>query len=66
MVGIKIKENESIDRALRRFKRTVNRSKILRVYRETLAYTKPSETNRLARQKNARVARRANSDEFEM
>jgi small subunit ribosomal protein S21 len=66
LVGIKIRDNESIDRALRRFKRTINRSKVLRIYRETLAYTKPSETNRLAKQKNARVARRATREETEM
>lgn len=65
MVGIKIRDNESIDRALRRFKRTINRSKVLRIYRDTLAYTKPSETNRLARQKADRVARKNNRDDFE-
>jgi len=65
LVGIKIRENESIDRALRRFKRTINRSKVLRIYRDTLAYTKPSETNRLARQKSDRVARKNSREEFE-
>ena len=39
-VGIKVRDNESIDRALRRFKRAVNRSRVLRMYRANMAYTK--------------------------
>lgn len=58
MVGIKVRDNESIDRALRRFKRTVNRSKILREYRNNLAFTKPSEEKRLERQKASRSIRK--------
>ena len=57
-VGIKVRDKESIDRALRRFKRTVNRARVLRIYRDNMAYTKPSEERRLARQKAARNARR--------
>ncbi|HAY35442.1 MAG: 30S ribosomal protein S21 [Bacteroidetes Order II. Incertae sedis bacterium] len=57
-VGIKVRDNESIDRALRRFKRSVNRSRILRIFRGNMAYTKPSEERRLARQKAARNSRR--------
>ena len=57
-VGIKVRDNESIDRALRRFKRSVNRSRILRIFRGNMAYTKPSEERRLARQKAARSSRR--------
>lgn len=59
-VGIKVRENESIDRALRRFKRAVNRSRILRIFRANMAYTKPSEEKRLAREKAARSARKRN------
>ena len=58
-VGIKVRDNESIDRALRRFKRAVNRSRVLRIYRGNMAYTKPSEERRLARQKAARNSRRS-------
>ncbi|MBT4602392.1 MAG: 30S ribosomal protein S21 [Bacteroidetes Order II. Incertae sedis bacterium] len=57
-VGIKVRDNESIDRALRRFKRSVNRSRILRIFRGNMAYTKPSEERRLARQNAARNSRR--------
>ncbi len=57
-VGVKVRDNENIDRALRRFKRAVNRSRVLRIYRANMAYTKPSEEKRLARQKAARSASR--------
>ena len=57
-VGVKVRDNESIDRALRRFKRAVNRSRVLRIYRANMAFTKPSEERRLAREKAARTARR--------
>ncbi len=61
-VGIKVRDNETIDRALRRFKRSVNRSKILRIYRNNMAFTKPSETKRVARQKAERSSRRRRND----
>ena len=59
-IGIKVRENENIDRALRRFKRSVNRSRILRIYRANMAFTKPSEERRLEREKAARNARKRN------
>ena len=42
-VGIRVRDNESIDRALRRFKRSVNRSRVLRQYRAKMKYVKPSD-----------------------
>ena len=57
-VGIKVRDKESIDRALRRFKRAVNRSRVLRIYRGNMAFTKPSEERRLAKEKAMRNARR--------
>lgn len=57
-VGVKVRDNENIDRALRRFKRAVNRSRVLRIFRANMAYTKPSEEKRLARQKAVRSASR--------
>lgn len=62
MVGVKVRENESIDKALRRFKRVMNKSRVLRNYRETLAYEKPSITNRLARERAQLIARRRSED----
>ena len=59
-IGIKVRDKESIDRALRRFKRTVNRARVLRIYRENMAFTKPSEVEREKRKEAAKKARRAN------
>lgn len=59
-IGIKVRDKESIDRALRRFKRTVNRARVLRIYRENMAYTKPSVVEREKRKEAAKKARRAN------
>ena len=59
-IGIKVRDKESIDRALRRFKRTVNRARVLRIYRENMAYTKPSAVRREERKEAAKKARRAN------
>lgn len=61
-VGIRVRDNESIDRALRRFKRSVNRSRVLRQFRAKMQYTKPSEERRADRQKAARNARRHRHD----
>ena len=58
-IGIKVRDKESIDRALRRFKRTVNRARVLREYRENMAFTKPSDEKREARKEAAKKARRA-------
>ena len=63
-VGIRVRDNESIDRALRRFKRQVNRSKVLRIYRSNMAYTKPSEERRMAAQKAARNARKYRRESY--
>jgi small subunit ribosomal protein S21 len=57
-VGIKVRDNEPIDRVLRRFKRAVNRSRLLREYRQHMYYIKPSEERRMEEQKALRNARR--------
>ena len=59
-VGVKVREKENIDRALRRFKRSVNRSRILRLYRQNMSFSKPSEDRRIAKEKASRNARRHN------
>lgn len=53
-VGVKVRGNESIDRALKRFRRQVNRSRVLREFRQNMAFMKPSEEKRLQRKKAAR------------
>lgn len=57
-VGVKVRDKESIDRALRRFKRSVNRSRVLRIYRQNMSFTKPSEERRVAKEKAQRNARK--------
>lgn len=59
-IGVKVRDKENIDRALRRFKRAVNRSRVLRMYRQNMAYSKPSEERRIAKEKAARNARKHN------
>ena len=46
MVGIAIPENESIDRALRRFKKKIEREGILKTLKARKHYEKPSEIKR--------------------
>jgi small subunit ribosomal protein S21 len=59
-IGVKVRDKENIDRALRRFKRAVNRSRVLRMYRQNMSFTKPSEERRLAKEKASRNARKHN------
>lgn len=42
MIFVEIKENEAIDRALKRFKKKVERVGILKEARKRMAYTKPT------------------------
>ncbi|MFO8099691.1 MAG: 30S ribosomal protein S21 [Salinibacter sp.] len=64
-VGVKVRNNEDIDRALKRFRRQVNRSRVLREYRENMAYMKPSEEKRMkkkqARRRRHRERKRNNN-----
>ncbi|NPA42872.1 MAG: 30S ribosomal protein S21 [Chlorobi bacterium] len=46
MLIIPVKEGESIDRALKRFKRKFNKVKMMQQIRERMHYTKPSERRR--------------------
>lgn len=63
MVGITIGDNESIDKALRRFKKKYERSGILKEFKKRTAYTKPSVKKRMERQKAQRRAQRFGSME---
>ena len=53
-VGVQVRNNEDIDRALKRFRREVNRSRVLQEYRQNMAYIKPSEEKRLKKKKARR------------
>lgn len=46
MIKVPVKEGESIERALKRFKRKFERTGILKEVRNRQAYEKPSVTNR--------------------
>jgi small subunit ribosomal protein S21 len=54
VVGVTVQENESIDRALRRFKKKYERSGILKEFKRRTFYQKPSVSSRMARQKAIR------------
>ncbi len=56
MIGIQVQENESIDRALKRFKKKYERSGILKEYKKRTFYLKPSIEKRMERMKARRRA----------
>ncbi|MSP64270.1 MAG: 30S ribosomal protein S21 [Ignavibacteria bacterium] len=47
MVGIIITENESIDKAIRRFKKKYERSGILKEFKKRTSFVKPSVQRRM-------------------
>lgn len=54
MIGVTVQEGESIDRAIRRFKKKYERSGVLKEFKRRTAFVKPSVQNRMARMKAAR------------
>jgi len=54
VLGVTLQTGESIDRALKRFKRKYERSGVLREYKRRTAFSKPSIEKRLQRIKSAR------------
>lgn len=55
MAFVVVEENESIERALRRFKRKVQREAIMRDYKKSSVYFKPGDKRRM---KEARARKR--------
>ncbi len=53
MIIINVKENESIERALKRFKKKFEKTGVLKELRARKAYEKPSVTNRAIKIKAA-------------
>ena len=47
MLIVKVKENESIDRALKRYKKKIKQTKLLQGVRANQAYQKPSEKKKM-------------------
>jgi small subunit ribosomal protein S21 len=58
MIGVKVKDNESIDRAINRFKKLITRSRVLMEYKERQQFIKPSEQRREDLKKSVREERR--------
>lgn len=51
MLIIPVKDGENIDRALKRYKRKFDRTRVIRHLRANKQFTKPSVLNRAQRQK---------------
>lgn len=51
MIIVNVKEGESLDRALKRFKKKFEKTGVLRELRARQAYEKKSVTNRIQRKK---------------
>ena len=51
MLIVKVKEGENIERALKRFKRKVNETHLVKKLRERQTYNKPGEVRRAQKQK---------------
>ena len=66
MVGITVGENESIDKALRRFKKKYERSGVLKEFKKRTFFVKPSIKRRMERLKAARRAHRTDSMEVKI
>ncbi|HKJ46083.1 MAG TPA: 30S ribosomal protein S21 [Balneolales bacterium] len=64
MLGVKVKDNESIDRAINRFKKMITRSRIMVEYKDRQQYTKPSEERREAMKKSVREERRRQRENY--
>ncbi|MBL0332899.1 MAG: 30S ribosomal protein S21 [Chlorobiota bacterium] len=62
MIGVTIQESETIDRALKRFKKKFDRSGILREFRARTAFIKPSIVSRQSRLRAIKKQHRANRD----
>ena len=62
MIHVRVGENESIDRAIIRFKKKCQQAGVLRDYRKNSFFLKPSEKKRL---KHEKAIRRQNRFGFE-
>jgi len=63
MLIIPIKDGENIDRALKRFKRKFDRTKVMRTLRDKKQFTKPSVSNRKQNIKAAYIQRKRTAEE---
>lgn len=63
MLIIKLKEGENIERALKRFKRKFNETKVLPQLREREQFTKPSVKKREQKKKAIYIQKLRNAEE---
>lgn len=63
MARVILKEGESLEEALRRFKRAVLREGILKELQRRVAYEKPSEAKKRRRAAKQRMIERAKEEE---
>ncbi len=63
VIGVTVQSNESIDRALRRFKKKYERSGVLREFKKRTFFMKPSIEKRMSRMKAARRQHKATMDQ---
>ena len=54
MIEVNVRENESLERALRRFKKKWERSGVLKEVKRKSFYEKPSVTKRIAKKQTLR------------
>ncbi len=59
MIKVQVRPNESLEAALRRFKRQANQAGLFTRMKEKQFYLKPSERRRLEKMERMRVIRRA-------
>jgi small subunit ribosomal protein S21 len=64
LVGIIVQEGETIDKALKRFKKKYEQAGILREFKRRTFYTKPSVRKKMKRAKAIRRAQRMNADQI--
>lgn len=64
MLGVEVKDNESVERAINRFKKMVTRSRFLNEYKDRQQFTKPSILKREAMKKAVREQRRRQRDNY--
>ncbi len=64
MLGVEVKDNENVERAINRFKKMVTRSRILNEYKDRQQFLKPSVLKREAMKKAVREQRRRQRDNF--
>ena len=64
MIGVEVKDNESVDRAINRFKKMVTRSRILNEYKDRQQFTKPSKERREALKKSIRDQKRRDRNQY--